>query len=98
MAHINNPNQFVISLDPLDRSSPDARSTPHGSSDSNQHASVDNLATMHSIETASTPNQSEVATLVASHSGQHAESTCSSADIYKMRAHGNRGDRSPTVI
>lgn len=25
------------------------------------------------------------------------ESTCSSADMYKMQAHGNRGDRSPTV-
>lgn len=26
------------------------------------------------------------------------ESTCSSADMYKMRAQGNRGDRSPTVL
>lgn len=30
-------------------------------------------------------------------SGQPDESTCSSAEIYKMKALGNPGDRSPTV-
>lgn len=108
-----NPASYAIDLDDgggHQQPSPDARSTPLSNNNTssideptsgpdqrqrrqqqhhNGQADVSDETPMSAVSTVD-ENRRTFETL-------DEERTCSSADMYKMRAHGNRGDRSPTV-